>query len=206
MAQIVITNIHTEAVHLGDFYKTLAVGETITLENRDPNELSGMPTVQTALAAAQISLVITPSADELASGLLTPKNAVEAQDFQAVAAADPAAPIQVIYKAFAAGTPGTPDDVVIYAANALPYKMRVLDVIGFVATNIAAETVKVNDEAAGAGTDAATLDYGAATGRVVDAAVTATTVYTPGATKGLFLRRSDQGVAGEVLILVRRES
>lgn len=206
MATFTITNLTSEDIYLGDFYAWCRVGTPMVLENRSADEVSGLRVTQEQLAAGNISFVITSTAAELASGLLAPSNTVEARDFQQVAAADVAAPVQVLFKAFAAGVGGSPDDVVVYAAGELPYKMRILDVIGFVDTTVVAATVDVQDEAAGAGTTAATLDFATATGRVTNDTFTGTTVYDTGATKGLFLRRSDDGVAGEVLIYVRRES
>jgi len=206
MATFTITNLTSADIYIGDFYATCRVGTPLVLTNRSVDEVPGLRVTQEQLALGNISFSITPTTDEEASGLMAPTNSVQAQDFQRVAAGDAAAPVQVFFKAFAAGAGGAPDDVTIFAANALPYKMRILDVIGFVSVNIATHTVDVQDEAAGAGTAAASLDYGAATGRVVDTTVTGTTVYDVGATKGLFLYRSDSGVAGEVLIYARRES
>jgi hypothetical protein len=60
--------------------------------------------------------------------------------------------------------------------------------------------------AAGGGTLAAEIDAAANGRRGQTATVTASQVFTPGALVGLFLRRSDSAIAGEVFIAVRRES
>ena len=108
-------------------------------------------------------------------------------------------------KAFAAGGGGSPADITLYAANALPFKLRVVDSWLFVSTAVAG-TGTLRDEAAGAGT-AASSGSTVATGRIpMDPTSDASAVLTPGATKGLFLYLSDDAAAGEVFVLVRRES
>lgn len=204
MATFTITNLTSNEVHLGDFYKTLAGNEVLVLEDRSPNEVPDLKSVIAKLAAGSISFSVDYTAEEISTGMMSPPNAVEAQDFQQVAAADVASPIICFRKEMVAGGGGAPDDVEIFAAGALPYTMRVLDVIGLIDTAVVASTLSIRDEAAGAGTESAALDSGSA-GRVVDPNKTVSAVYTPGATKGLFIRRSDNGVAGEVQVYVRRE-
>jgi len=204
MATFSITNISSDEVHLGDFYLTIAAGETKTLSNRSVDEVSGLSSVQREVADGNITFTVTPTADELASGLMAPPNSISGDDFQEVAAAAPLSGVAEIRSEFAAGGGGSPDDVALYAANALPYKFRVLDAHVKVSTAVGGSTLLLRDEAAGAGTLLASMS-GAATGRS-EMSDNLTAVATPGATKGLFLRRSDNGVAGEVIITIRRES
>lgn len=204
MADITITNITSEDVHLGDLYNTLRAGESWVLEERSPLELDGMKSVKDAVLANKISVSVAYSAADVAAGFTTPVQAVEAADVLAVAADGSVCPGLVIRKVLTAGGGGA-DDVTIFAAGSLPFKMRVVDVIGFVVTN-AAGTWQVRDEAAGAGTLANTVDSTTA-GRVPgDAPSNATVVLTPGASKGLFIRRSDNTTDGEVFIVLRPES
>lgn len=203
MATIDITNVTSLEVHLGSFYKTLAASETISLTGRDPGELSGMPDVQKELAAGNITVTITPTADELASGLLAPQQSVEAQDAAPVAATDVAALEQTFFVDVVATGAGA-DDVTVYAAGALPYKFRILEAIFYIETSPGASTATLRDEAAGAGNALGAFDQ-SATGKIDSDDVT-TPVVTPGASIGLFLRRSNGNSVGKLVVRVRRES
>lgn len=205
MATFTITNLTAAEILMADFYATIAANGTLVLTDRFPAEITVLRDTQIKVAAGTVSLAITYTAAEIASGMLTPPNAVAAEDMAAVAAADVISPEIVIRKAFTAGVPGTADDVVVIAANALPYKMRILHAELILSTFIALSTATVQDEAAGAGTTAATFDT-AVVGIIPSTAPLSTTLYSPGTTKGLFLRRSDRGIAGELVLTVRRES
>lgn len=102
----------------------------------------------------------------------------------------------VIRKAFVAGTPGTPDDVSIYSADSPA--LRIVDTVVYISTLIALATVTLRD-ATGGGGNALSDDIAAGTvGVKRNLLLTATgTVPTNGT---LVLRRSDRGVAGEVII------
>lgn len=202
MATFTITNIDTAPVHLGDFYHTLDVAEVLTLANRTSTEIPGLVTVMEALNAGTITFVVTYTAAEIASGFQSPPNAVEAGDLAEVAAAAVAAGSQQLYIAVAATGAGA-DDVTIYAANALPYKFRILKSTLFVAT-AAGTTAELRDEPAGAGTAFGDHDP-SIIGQANSDAVAAGLV-TPGATKGLFLRRDNGNSVGYLLIDIRRES
>ena len=132
--------------------------------------------------------------------------------FQGVRSDQPAATTAVsvgaytiIRQSFPAALTGNPDDVTVYAAGALPFRMRIANIWGYVATAVGAVTVNVRSAAGGAGTDVGTVAFGA-TGYIAMTPVVANTTIelTPGATIGLFLRRSNDTVAGEVLMLVQR--
>jgi hypothetical protein len=202
MATLEITNIVSEDVYLADLYTSIAVGESKSIE-RSASDLPRMRSLQQAMADGKVSLAVTYSADEAASGLHAPPSTIEAGDMAPVAAATPAAGLAVIYKPFAAGGGGSPDDVEIFPAGSLPFKFRVVDFALYVSTAVGASSAEIRDEAGGGGNLLASASS-AATGRVANAE-NATAVATPGATKGLFVRRSDDGVAGEAILFVRPE-
>lgn len=202
--QVVITNLTSSPVYIGDIYTSVPVGSPLTIE-RAASDLSGMAALMKAIADGDVSITVTPTADELASGLLSPPSSIQAEDMAPVAATDVGSGLVLLRAAFTAGGGGSPADITLYAANALPYKFRVVDSWLFVATAVAG-TGTLRDEAAGAGT-AVSSGSTAATGRIpMDPDSDASVVLTPGATKGLFLRLSDDAAAGEVFVLARRES
>lgn len=205
MAQLLITNIATTPTPLGDLgSKSLAVGEAVTIE-RPTSDLPRMKSLIAALAASKITVAVTPSAEEIASGFLTPPQAVQAEDLALVAAsAIPGLP-GTLWKAIPAGAGGSADDVTIYALNTFPWKVRILRAYFKVGANVVGATVQLRTQAAGAGTLLAQFDC-AAVGHKEDQTVNATAVVTPGSTVGLFARRSDSGIGGELVVEYRRES
>jgi len=203
--QLVVTNISSDPVYLRDFYKELAAGESITT-TRDASDLSTLQGLIEALDAGTVTVSVTPSAAEVASGFLTPPQAVQAQDMAPVAAADIAAGLVILRADFAAGVGGAPDDVQVYAVDSLPFKFRVVMAWGLVSTAVVGSTLNVYTQAAGAGTLLAGPIASALVGSHPATGPNASALAVPGATEGLFVRRSDSGVAGEVFLLVRRES
>lgn len=203
MASVVITNLRTYAVPLGDLgSKSLAASEVVTID-RPTNALPAMKSLIAALAAGDISVTVTPTAAEIASGFLSPPQSVQAQDTAPVAAADVVAGVPfTIRKAFVAAAAGTADDVEIIAANALPRKFRVLSAVAYFPTAIGSSTAQLRSRAAGAGTLLGAFDSSVA----VSQSSTPPATITPGALEGLFLRRSDRGVAGEVVVTCQAES
>lgn len=203
--QLVVTNISSSPVYIRDLYHEIPVGGSITTA-RAASDLSGMDGLIEALDAGTVSVSVTPTVAEIASGFLTPPQAVQAVDMAPVAAADVAAGLIILRVPLVAGLGGAPDDVVAYAANALPYKMRVLDAWAMIGTGVALSNINVYDQAAGAGNLlAGPLDATAAhIARITGP--TASVVATPAALVGLFVRRDDSAIAGEVFLLVRRES
>jgi hypothetical protein len=107
----------------------------------------------------------------------------------------------VIYKSFAAGVAGTPDDVTIYNAS-IPFGWRILDALVYVSTNIGGSTLQLRDTAGGGGAALSDAFDSATTGIKRDVLMTATPTQAAG--DSLFLRRSDRGVAGEVIIWLVR--
>jgi len=202
MAQLAITNIVSEEVYLADLYTSIEPGETKTVE-RSATDLPRMRSLQQAMADAKVSLSVTYSADEVQSGLHAPPSTIEAVDVAPVGAATPAAALVTLYKQLAACGGGSPDDVEIFPAGSLPFKFRILDCIVLVSASPGASTVQIRDEAGGGGNLLASAST-AAPGRQTNAENT-TGVATPAATKGLFARRSDDAIAGEVVLVVRPE-
>lgn len=209
MAAVSFTNLSSETQYVTDFSSivfTVPIGETVTYpRDLTPADLAGASRLQASVAAGDISVVVVPSSDELESGLLVAPTSITGDDVQAVPAAEPMAAIASFFHIEAAGVGGAPDDVEIYAADAIPFKCRILDVVIVVTDALATHTLEVRDEAAGAGTLLATLDAATA-GRKVDATANANmTVITPGVTKGIFVRRSDSGLGFQAFITYRRE-
>lgn len=207
MATLVITNLTSEQVSLSDAYAVLqpsgSTGESITI-TRAASDIPRMARLAALVADGSVSVDVTYSDDEKASGFVAPPNSIQASDLAEVLATDAASGLILIRKAFTAAATGSADDVTIFAVNALPFKFRVVDAWCFVATAISSSHAYLRTRAAGSGTLLATFDSGS-TGRV-NMSDTATAVATPGSLNGLFLRRSDRAIAGEVFALVRRES
>lgn len=219
MATLRITNLTSSDYWLNDIYTSIPASTAavpyVDVE-RSPSEISAMRGLEAAVAAGDLSADVTYSADELAAidadnqplASLLVDGSVTAGALAPVSAASPAAAPVTFFKSFAAGAAGTADDVTIYAVNTLPYKIRIMGVSASIATAIGASTLTIRSAAGGGGTLAATVSSGS-TGFVSATslgAANASVVLTPGALIGLFVRRSDRGVAGEVHIYARRES
>jgi len=206
MSDVTITNLTTSPLYIGDLYATIPASGSIVVQ-RYASDLPRMKALQDAIANNQAAVSVVPTANELASGLLAADSSVQAVDLQPVAAVDVAAASFEIRKSFTALAAGSVDDITIYAANALPFKMRIMDVYALVSTAGigGAKTLTVRDQSGGLGTAVATIDD-TATGRIAPTAFTGTTLLTPGTLKGLFIRRDQRDVAGEIVIVARRES
>lgn len=102
----------------------------------------------------------------------------------------------VIRVSYAAAAAGAADDVTVYSASA-PFAFRILDVMVLTSTAIGGSTAQLRDTAGGAGAALSTALSTAATGTARNNDVASTTVAANGS---VFLRRSDRGVAGEVII------
>jgi hypothetical protein len=202
MAELQITNVSPDSVYLADLYTSIGVGETKTID-RSATDLPRMKSLHEAMADGKVTLSVNYSADEVASGLHAPPSTIEAVDIAPVAAATPASALAVIYKALPVGAGGSPDDVEIFPAGSLPFKFRVVDCVLYVSTAVGASTVEIRDEAGGAGNLHASASA-AATGRNPNAE-DQTSEVAPAPTKGLFARRSDSGIGGEVVLFVRPE-
>ncbi len=197
--QLVITNTGTSPIYLSDFYTNLVPGASITT-SRFEADLSRMKSVQDALAAGTITMVTTPTANEMASGMLAGLGVSEP-----VSSTTKIGDEFDIRWAFTAGAAGAPDDVTVYALNTVPFKFRVLDMYGVISTALAG-TIQAQPVTGGAGTILGEISSTATGHQTSTATVTTTQVVTPGSSVGLFLRRSDRGVAGEVVLHCRREA
>jgi len=200
MATIVVTNLSsTASVYCSDLYTLIAPSASVTT-TRAVSDLSRMASLQALVAAGSVGVAITYSAAEQASGLVNEGETATSQGskFQSV---------QTLRFAFAAGAGGSADDVTIYALGTLPYaKMRVLKMESLVATAVGASTLQLRTVSGGAGTLLAAT-AGTPTGYVgPNTSVTATSQVVSSSSVGLFLRRSDSGIAGEVLITFEWEN
>lgn len=139
-------------------------------------------------------LVTVPSA------LALPDGSVDLGALATVSAAGEG-PLIVIRKAFTAAGPGAADDVTVYA-SAVPYAMRFVDVWCDVATAISAKTAQLRTATAGGGSALSDAFDCATTGVKRNTAVTASSTVAAGSS--IYLRRSDNGLAGEVFILAMK--
>lgn len=201
---VTVTNISAAPVPIGDIYTTIAVGGSVTFK-RSASQLSAMVSLQKAVEAGSVTVAAVMESFESASGLATAPNSVEAADMAAVAAATAASGEVVFRKAF---TSVSATDIPLFAANALPYKMRILDAYLLISTVQAGSTLRLFDQAAGAGTALTSATSAATAGRIAMVLTgNASQVVTPGALVGLFLLPSaHSGIVGEVVITARRES
>ncbi len=208
MAVLTIANVSSSDFFLNDVYATIAAGDSIQV-TRSPAEISSMAGLQAAVADGVLTASVAFSADELASGIGLPivSESVSVDSIVPVASTNPIGQEIVIYKALATGgTSGTADDVTIYAVNTLPYKIRILSAEAHISTAVALSTLNVRSAAAGGGTLAAGPIDSGSTGIAAATGPNATVVLTPGALVGLFVRRSDRSVVGEIVIKARIES
>lgn len=204
MADIVITNIDTAPVSISDLYTTIPVAGSVTTK-RSTSEIAGMVSLQKAAAAGKVTVAVTLEAHETASGLATVSGSVEAADMAPVASSTAASGEVTFRKAF---TSVSATDIAIFAANALPYKMRILDAYLLISTVQSGSTLQLFDQAAGAGNAITGATSAAVAGRIpMPLTGNASQLVTPGTLVGLFLLPSaHSGIVGEVVITARRES
>jgi hypothetical protein len=198
MATLVVTNLTTSPVYVADLYATIAASGSLTT-TRPASALSAMTSLQSLIAAGTVSASVTFTATEQSSGLV-------GQGIVAQAATGVATEELVRVPLASGGSSGTADDVTVYALNKLPAaKMRILEVYAVISTAVGASTMQVRTQAAGAGTLCAQVSSATAGHAVQDNTVTASQVITNGASVGLFIRRSDRSVVGEMFIRLRPE-
>ena len=101
---------------------------------------------------------------------------------------------------FAAGAAGTADDVTIYNASA-PFAFRIVDAYVLISTAIALSTVQLRDTSGGGGAALSSALTSATAGTIRNNDTATPTVASGGS---VFLRRSDRGVAGEVIVVAVR--
>ncbi len=140
------------------------------------------------------SLARSDHVHDLGAGIASPLHT-------AVVDADGLGVASVIRKSFAAAAAGTADDVTIYSANA-PFAFRILDAFVLVETNIGGSTLTLRSATAGGGSALSDALDSATTGVKRNEAITSTPTVAANGT--LVVRRSDRGVAGEVVLLIQR--
>lgn len=201
---VTVTNISSAAVGISDIYTTIAVGGSVSFK-RSASQLSAMVSLQKAVADGLVTVAATLESFESSSGLATAPGSIEAVDMAAVAAASVASGEVIFRKNF---TSVSSTDIPLFAANALPYKMRILDAYLLISTVQSGSTLQLFDQAAGAGTAITTATSSAVAGRIAMPLTGNTSiVLTPATLVGLFLRPSaHSGIVGEVVITARRES
>jgi len=200
MATVLVTKIAGDQIYYPDIYRSLSVGDAVSFYRR-PNEITGMDAITKGIAAGDLTMSVTYSAEEISSGQIAPPQSVQAADIAPVASTAVSAATATLFSAYVAGPPA---EVVAIVAGAFPFKCRVLKVEGHIATaGAGASTLQVRDQAGGGGQLIATIATDVL-GYVVGAANT-TIVVTPGATIGLFFLRSDQAAVGDVTLTVRPE-
>jgi hypothetical protein len=107
----------------------------------------------------------------------------------------------VIRKAFTAGGGGSADDVTIYSANA-PFTFRIVESYAYVSTGVAVATLTLRNATGGGGSALSDAFAATTTGVKYNSALTATSTISASGT--LVLRRSDNGVAGEVIVAIQK--
>lgn len=199
MATITVTNLTTSDVYVADLYCTVPASKAIST-SRAMTDMSRMAGLMSLIAAGTVSISLAMTADEKASGLVD-------AEIASVSNTGGVADQIVVRTALAAGGGGSADDVTIYALNSLPFKkMRVLDAYAYVSAGASGgRTIKVYTQAAAAGTQVASMGAAANGRQAQDTTITATSVITSGASVGLFARRSDSAIAGEVILTLRSE-
>lgn len=105
----------------------------------------------------------------------------------------------VIRQAFSAGGGGSADDITIFSSNA-PFGFRILDSYFYISTTVALATVQLRDATAGAGNAHSDAIAAGVTGRLGNTLRTNSSTISSGGT--LVIRRSDNGVAGEVILFL----
>lgn len=192
-AEADLEGIAPEARYDGMIATVLATG-ALWYFDKDSSAASVSGSVRVPTSGSGRWLVTVPSSLALPDG---------AADLGALAtvSAGGEAPLFVIRKAFTAAGPGAADDVTIYAAAA-PYAFRIVDVTCIVATAISTKTATLRSASAGGGSALSDAFDCGSTGVKRNTSVTASSTVAAGGS--LYIRRSDNGLAGEVFILAMK--
>ena len=161
------------------------------------DELNRSPEFFALKSAGTVIEVVTPGASDI-GGHVTASE-LSAPSIEGLSG------VSVIRQIFAAGGGGSPDDVIIYNASA-PFPFRILDSQVIVSTAVGASTLQLRGATGGGGATYSDAFDSGSTGRKRDTGAggdDATDLIAKSGT--LVLRRSDTGVAGEILLFVRRE-
>lgn len=187
--QVTFTNLSgTDSFYLSQLYRQLAPGESVTTR-RTMAQIDADPGLKALIVAGSIGISFTEEpGDDITQG-----GGLESGIAEAL----------TIHKEFTAGVAGTPDDVVIYNANA-PYAFDIVDCEATITTLQAGSTVQLRSATGGGGSGLSDALSSASTG--VRHNATSTTKFSVAKGGTLVVRRSDRGVAGEVNISILRTS
>lgn len=204
MATIVITNLDTTGpTYLSDFYNTLDtagggganISRTFT---RGAGEIPRLNALMALLGAGKVSVTVTPTAAELASGLLTPPSSVQPADVAQVDATGTGVP----FMGRAAFTAAGSQNVQIYAPGTEKFpgkKFRITKAWARVATASGGTTLSLRTLTGGAGTLLAQIASAATGVNQENTAVTASAqVDMADGVSGLFLYKSSAAPGGEI--------
>lgn len=212
-----IINNTSEIVPIREMYTSIGANATISTDQFFPGDLEKMEDLQAKKADGTLTVNVTFTDDELASLLVTAPGSVQAA---AAAATDDASTTDeagqasitiTVWRSFVAGVPGTADDVVIFSEGDMPAeygpKYRLIDAMAVVSAAVALSTLTIRNREANAGDQLALLDSASVGLKRATAlgAADSSVQTTLDATHGLVIRRSDRGVAGEVMLTLRKE-
>lgn len=184
--QVTITNLSsTDSVYWSSGATLIAPSASVTTV-RTQGQVDDDLQLKTLVAAGSVSVALTAQAGDELGG----------EAFGSDAFADGL----VYHHVFAAGAGGSADDITLVSA-ATPFAMRVLEVITVTTTGVMAATCTLRTATGGAGTALSSAMAAASAGRTSSTLSTTTEV---AAGSSLVLRRSDSGIAGEVIIRVLR--
>jgi hypothetical protein len=110
-----------------------------------------------------------------------------------------------LMKRFAAATAGFSDDVTIHAAD-LPFKMRILDCLCIILTNVSGGTITLRDNSTGSGNALSSNLNVADAGTTLNRSTFGTATTTVAANGKLYIRRSDKGVSGDFVMFCMPEA
>lgn len=149
-------------------------------------ELNRNATIQSLRDAGTISITTTKNQDDV-TGL---DDEADAEGIGSMI---------VVRTALAAGGGGSPDDVTAVAS--VPFACRVIDAWAKVSTNVMGSTLTARDATGGMG-NALSSAFDSATTGVKRDALDASVALSAG--DAIYIRRSDDGVAGEVFLVLER--
>jgi hypothetical protein len=204
MATITVTNLDTTSVtYLSDFYSTLdkagSGGANISRTFiRGAGEIPLLNALMKLQGAGKVSVVVTPTSDEIASGLLSAPASVQAGDVAAVDAVNTGVPFTGRLAFTAAGSQNVP----IYPPGTEKFpgkKFRITRAWARVATASAGTTLSLRTLTGGAGTLLAQIASAATGVNQENTAVTASAaVDMSDGVSGLFLYKSSAAPGGEI--------
>ena len=184
---VTITNLSSSnPVYITQCYKSLAPSESIQVR-RTMAQIDADASLKALIVAGSVGIAYTEEAgDDIAGG-----GGLESGMAQTI----------TLRKAIPAGAGGSADDVTVFAANA-PYAFDILDVAMMVSTAVGASTCQLRDTAGGGGAALSDALATATTGTKRNAAATGAVAVAKGGS--VYLRRSDSGVALDLLITLAR--